>query len=247
MRSPGLGPGAVERPIPPLREPTGWRQVTIRECGESLVALSGYAPDRIAVDPRYYAAGYPGALAECYARETVARRLAEAAGQLPVGWRVVVFDAWRPLAVQRHLFDSYVARLQREQLGESAEALHEQAARYVAPPSADPACPSPHATGGAIDASLSDARGALLDMGTAFDAFDARAETRYFERRLEAGESLTMEEQAALRNRRVLFHALRRVGFTNYFEEWWHFDLGNQFQGQIEQTHAIYGLTAPTS
>jgi D-alanyl-D-alanine dipeptidase len=115
----------------------------------------------------------------------------------------------------------------------------------VAPPSADPACPSPHATGGAIDLSVLDERRALVEMGTAFDAFDARAHTRYLERRLEAGEHLTAAEQAYLRNRRVLFHALRGAGFTNYPEEWWHFDFGNQLHARIEGTHAVFGQAAP--
>src|SRR3954449_8151383 len=105
--------GSAEQPIPPLHAPSGWRTVSIRECGEPLVALSGYTPERIAVDARYYAAGYPGALPECYARAGVARRLAAAAARLPAGWRLVVFDAWRPLAVQRHLFDGYMDVLRR--------------------------------------------------------------------------------------------------------------------------------------
>ena len=53
--------GAADRPIPPLREPTGRRDVAIRECGEPLVALSTYAPDRVAVEARYQATGYPAA------------------------------------------------------------------------------------------------------------------------------------------------------------------------------------------
>jgi zinc D-Ala-D-Ala dipeptidase len=237
---------AAERPIPALREPSGWRGVVIRECGEPLVALSGYAPARIAVDARYHAAGYPGALAECYARAAVAQRLAAAAAALPVGWRLVVFDAWRPLAVQQRLFDEYLAALRREQPMTSEAALRDRAARYVAPPSVNPACPSPHATGGAIDLSLLDAAGAAVEMGTAFDAFDARAHTRYFERRLEAGERLSAREQADLRHRRLLFHAMRTEGFTNYPEEWWHFDFGNQFHARIEGTHAIYGRALPS-
>jgi zinc D-Ala-D-Ala dipeptidase len=61
-------------------------------------------------------------------------------------------------------------------------------------------------------------------MGTEFDAFDARAHTRYFEGRVEAGPSLTPGEQAYLRHRRVLYHALRAVGFVNYPQEWWHYE-----------------------
>jgi D-alanyl-D-alanine dipeptidase len=232
----------AEHPIPPLRPPTGWQTAPIRECGEPLVALGGFAPERIAVDARYFAARYPAALPECYVRAGVAERLAAAAALLPAGWRFVVFDGWRPLAVQQHLFDLDLAALRREQPGAADETLREQVLRYVALPSADPHCPSPHATGGAVDLSLLDARGVEIPMGTPFDAFAARAATRHFEQRLERGERLTAAETRCLRNRRWLFHALSAVAFTNYPEEWWHYDLGNQFNGQITGTDARYGL-----
>jgi D-alanyl-D-alanine dipeptidase len=212
------------RPIPPPSAPAGWRRLTIRECGEPLVGLTDYAPDRLVVDPRYYQAGYVGALAESYARATVARRLVTAAGFLPPDWRLVIFDAWRPQAVQQQLFDTYLARLRAEQPTAPEALLCEQAARNVAPPSADPASPSPHSTGCVIDLSALDAHGQPIDMGTEFDAFDARAHTRYFEGRVEAGPSLTPGEQAYLRHRRVLYHALRAVGFVNYPQEWWHYE-----------------------
>lgn len=214
----------AERPIPVLSAPAGWRKLTIRECGEPLVALSGWAPARIAVDARYHGAGYPGALADCYVREMVACRLDAAAVLLPPGWRLIVLDAWRPLTVQQHLFYLYVARIHEEQPTASDATVRQQAARYVAPPSADMACPSPHATGCAVDLSVLDANGCPVDMGTEFDAFDSRAHTRFFETRLERGESLAPAEQAWLQHRRILFHALRAVGFVNYPEEWWHYE-----------------------
>lgn len=30
-------------------------------------------------------------------------------------------------------------------------------------------------------------------------------------------------------NRKILYDAMIIAGFTNYPEEWWHFDFGNQF------------------
>ena len=224
---------ATERPIPVPTEPAGWRTLTIRERGEPLVALSDWAPARIVVDARYFVAGYPGALPDCYARETMANRLVSAAALLPAGWRLVIFDAWRPLAVQQHIFDLYVAHLRREQPTASAAAIHQQAARYVAPPSAELACPSPHATGCVVDLSALDAQGVPVDMGTAFDSFDPRAHTRYFETRLEASQPLSAAEQVWLWNRRRLFHALRAAGFVNYPREWWHYEFRREQYGPL--------------
>jgi D-alanyl-D-alanine dipeptidase len=221
------------RPIPPSDAPAGWRRLTIRECGEPLIALADYAPNRVAVDSRYYAAGYAGALAECYARETVARRLVAAAALLPPGWRLVIFDAWRPLAVQQHIFDAYLSQLRGDQPAAAEPALREQAAHYVAPPSADLACPSPHATGCVIDLSALDGNGVPVDLGTEFDAFDPRAHTRHFETRIEAGEMLTAADNACARHRRILFHALRAVGFVNYPHEWWHYEWARERYGPL--------------
>ena len=208
------------------------------------MALSTWAPGRIAVDPRYPAEGYPAAMPECWAPEGVARQLQAAAETLPPGWQLVVFDAWRPLAVQQQLFDRYKAELRGAHPEASEQALEQAAQRYVALPSADPARPSPHATGGAVDLSLRDETGALLDMGTPFDAFDERSRTRYFVKRLEGDGALARREATCLENRRLLFHTLARAGFTNYPEEWWHVDLGNQFWGRIKCVAAIYGLVA---
>jgi zinc D-Ala-D-Ala dipeptidase len=221
------------QPIPALRVPTAWQRIPLRECGEPLIPLSTYAPTRVAVDPRYHTAGYLAAVPECYAREGVARAVLQAATTLPPGWRLVVFDAWRPLAVQLQLYDGYRAALRQAHSAATDAWLTAETQRYVALPSADPACPSPHATGGAIDLSLLDAAGAPLDMGTPFDAFDPHSHTRYFERLLEQGRPLGVRETAHLRHRRLLFHALVAAGFTNYPEEWWHFEYGRSQYGPL--------------
>jgi D-alanyl-D-alanine dipeptidase len=220
-------------PIPALSQPRGWQEVEIRECGERLVPLSTLAPDRIVVEARYHQEGYSGAMEECYARESVARLLLEAAKTLPPGWQVVIFDAWRPVALQRQIFDRYKARLRGEHPELTEHALDEETQRYVAWPSANPERPSPHLTGGAVDLSWRDAAGCNLDMGTDFDAFDDKSGTRYFEHQVERHGRLTPEEEVFLRNRRVLFHALAAVGFTNYPEEWWHFDYGRSQYGPV--------------
>lgn len=78
-------------------------------------------------------------------------------------------------------------------------------------------------------------------MGTTFDYFEPKAGTRYFEDKIELGEELSGLELAALKNRRLLYHLLNDVGFTNYREEWWHFDYGDQFWGKLSGDAAVYG------
>lgn len=230
--------------IPPLKSPMGWREVRIHECAERLVPLSTLDPDRIVVDARYYKEGYPHATKECYARETVARLLCEASKALPPRWKIVVFDAWRPLAVQQQLFERYKTKLRSDYPEATDDALIHEAQKYVSLPSSNPASPSPHVTGGAIDLSVSDDNHRNLEMGTEFDSFDDRSHTAYYQSKLEREGELAPQELIWLRNRSALFHILTRVGFTNYPQEWWHFDYGNQFWARIKGLKAIYGIAS---
>jgi len=46
-------------------------------------------------------------LIECFARESVLKKLVEASKMLPEGFKIVIFDSWRPVKVQKELFDRY--------------------------------------------------------------------------------------------------------------------------------------------
>jgi D-alanyl-D-alanine dipeptidase len=220
-------------PIPAVELSDDWLRRPIAECGEPLVALSAYAPDRIAVEPRYHRAGYAGALPECYVRIGAARRLADAATLLPAGWRFVVYDGWRPVAVQQAIYAGYQALLRQQHPNWTAAVLDQETRRYVALPSTDPARPSPHLTGGTVDLSLLDAAGRPVELGTAFDAFDPASRTTHYERQLAEQGTLPPRDQAALHHRRLLYHALAQAGFINYPEEWWHYEHGRSRYGPV--------------
>lgn len=79
-----------------------------------------------------------------------------------------------------------------------------------------------------------------LPMGTRFDEVCDATSTRYYEEEHNKRE-LTPKENEILQNRRMLVDALRSVGFSNYHEEWWHFDFGNQFHAKRTGEKAIYG------
>lgn len=88
--------------------------------------------------------------AECYLREKTARALAKAnADFMKKGYRIKVFDCYRPLDVQRKMWAIVSNPI------------------YVA----DPAKGSIHNRGGAVDLTIVDSQGNELDMGTPFDHF----------------------------------------------------------------------------
>jgi len=216
--------------IPPLHSNEGWRNVPITPTDEPLVPVDAIDP-RIIDRAQYHAWGLPGSLTRSWVRAGVAGRLARVAHGLPDGFTLVVWDAYRPLKVQAALFDAYLAELIAVHAELPADALESAAARYVTPPSRSVVAPPPHLTGGAVDLTLGFADGSVRDLGTAFDAFVPEAETHAFE-----------QVDSAVRDlRRRLYWSMRAEGFTNYSEEWWHFDFGDQFWGLVTGHPAIYG------
>jgi len=239
----------METPIPPQRVKTwNWDESMkkkIEECGERLV-MTSLAPDKILVSSQYFIQRINGSLPECYVRETVHQKIVEAAKLLPSGYRFVMLDCWRPLSVQQSLFDILKDDLKEKYPSESEEVITQKTLTYVALPSSNPVKPSPHNTGGAVDLTIVDENGLFLEMGTDYDDSTLKASTTYFENQLAEEVKLNSKEIEALKNRRMLYHIMTSVGFTNFVDEWWHFDYGNQNWAWISgNDHAVYGRMSP--
>lgn len=81
----------------------------------------------------------------------------------------------------------------------------------------------------------------VLDMGTKFDEMSDAVSTCYYEEKL-AQEGLNGKETVYLKNRRMLHNVMAQAGFSNYSEEWFHHDLGNQFDAKrTGKKKAIFG------
>ena len=222
-------------PIPPI--PLESPRTEPIESGESLVYMNNLHP-RIRFLASYAEQNIPGANRDLYLRQTVSDLLCRAVELLPEDMGLAIFDGLRPMAVQQALFDDYKARLATEHPAWDEATLIHETCRFVAYP--DLARPSGHLTGGAVDLTLC-CGDELLDLGTVFDDFRPIAGTRYFER-----DDLTDEEKQIRDNRRILYHLLTSVGFTNYDEEWWHFDYGNtSWARQKDKTPFYGGCEAP--
>ena len=130
--------------------------------------------------------------------EQVVGRLADVAP----GHRLLVLDALRPHRVQIELWDFLDGTGLRQ---------------YVA----DPARGSIHSFGMAIDATLIDAEGRELDMGSGFDEMIELSHPRLEARHLASG-ALTREQHRA---RELLRDVLSAGGFRGIENEWWHFEM----------------------
>jgi D-alanyl-D-alanine dipeptidase len=211
-----------------------WNSLKIKDCGEPLVAL----PSLFARwQPHPYAvlgAPYPVNACPFRLRQAVVLRLV-AAQKLLQRYQpdscLLIFDAWRPIAVQQYMVEWSLA-----QPGTTPAAVN----ALWAPPSTDPLTPPPHSTGSAVDLCLASRDGKPLPMGGEIDAMGAIAEPQHF-----SSAPLGTEEANWHRNRTILANAMGKAGFSQHPNEWWHFSYGDQMWAwNCGVRSARYGVAA---
>lgn len=133
---------------------------------------------------------------KAYLRAEVADKLFLAQNEfLEIGYCLKVWDAYRPLSVQRVLWDITTDK------------------KFVA----DPAKGSNHNRGAAVDVTLIDLKtNEELEMPTPFDEFSRKA---YSNCTIDDGVSPT-----AIKNRDLLNNIMLKYGFEQLPHEWWHFN-----------------------
>lgn len=118
---------------------------------------------------------------------------------------LVVFDAARPLSIQRDMFELVK--------GTDAE-------RYIANPYGEYAGGF-HNYGMALDVAIVDNNGRMLDFGTEYDSFEEIAHSGR-EAELVKAKKLSI---TAYENRMLLYYVMGKNGMLPYEWEWWHFQL----------------------
>lgn len=226
-----------------------WSSIPIADNGESLQPLPAWL-QRIEPHP-YQALGAPYGGSGCpfRLRSGVIARLGQAATALnseAPGWRLAIFDAWRPIPVQRFMVAHAIDQECRSRGldptagGPALREVEEAVGRFWAPPSEDPATPPPHSTGAAVDLTLADASGTVLAMGGEIDAIGAVSEPEHL-----AAAALADPDGATARwhgRRQLLRRVMTAAGFAQHPNEWWHFSHGDQLWAwRTEAEMAIYG------
>ncbi len=162
--------------------------------------------------------------------------------------RLAIFDAWRPLAVQRFMVDHAFRQecqlrgIDPQVSGPVQQEVEEAVARFWAAPSDDPATPPPHSTGAAVDLTLALEDGRPLEMGGAIDTIGAVSEPDHYARI--AREAPDSDPAEWHRRRTLLASVMEEVGFSRHPNEWWHFSHGDQLWAwRTGSPTAIYGRT----
>ncbi len=207
-----------------------YQRVPIDRSDEPLVAIP--SPEFDLVTPHPYASlGAPyGEKSPFFVRSGVLDRLRQAQQQLQViqpGWRIQIFDAYRPVAVQQFMVDHTLGQVVRDRGWDRhnlTPTQHQEALTQVyqfwAVPNLNPETPPPHSTGAAVDITLVDATGNVLDMGSEIDEIAVRSYPDHF---------VGMAEFESFdQNRQLLNFVMRSAGFARHYHEWWHFSWGDQ-------------------
>ena len=185
-----------------------------------------------------------------FLRKSVLKKLLLASKNLELihkGYKLKIFDAYRPLDVQKFMINYDTNRMASEMFGTSFGNLNEEKqvevkkiiTHFWSPISKNIELnPPPHSTGAALDLTIVDANGITLDMGTKIDELSEKSASDYFKN------SNTVYEK----NRELLVGLMCGVGFTQLPTEWWHFSYGDQIWAVDEadknktEINAQYGM-----
>jgi zinc D-Ala-D-Ala dipeptidase len=145
------------------------------------------------------------------------------------GWKLKIYDAYRPVGVQQFMVDyTFDTLLKKHNLTpktvspQQRQNLWEQVYQLWAAPSIDPDTPPPHSTGAAVDLTMVNGYGKVIDMGGEIDELLERSHPDYYL------ESKQLIKQQYHRHRQLLNQVMTNAGFVRHPHEWWHFSLGDQ-------------------
>ncbi len=142
-----------------------------------------------------------------YLNKEVAERLSKCQlflDSIRPGYSLLVYDGVRPLQVQKEMWDA---------LDSIPVSLR---GKFVS----NPARGSVHNYGAAVDLTIIDSLGNVLDMGAEYDEFNDIAFPSMESQFLKSGE-LTKQQWE---NRKLLRKVMQKEGFRNIPSEWWHFN-----------------------
>ena len=234
--------------LPVLKE---WNKISLLYSMEPLMRL----PVEIyCIKPHSYeslGAPYGKSASPWMLREEVIRRLLLAEELLRKTFphlRLAVFDAWRPIRVQKFMYDYSINQecLSRgidpssKKDTSALEDVVKLVSRFWASPSFDKSKPPPHSTGGAIDLTLATNDCNLVDMGGEIDLMGPTSEPDYYLQSALKGDNSSACLWQLRRN--LLANVMIFSGFVQHPNEWWHFSYGDQLWAwTTNATEGLYG------
>ena len=158
-------------------------------------------------------------------------------------YSLIIYDAWRPIEVQTFMFNRALENelnlkglnISKDKINNHPDVL-KKVERFWAYPDLNKKYPPPHSTGAAIDLTIIDSSGELIDMGCEIDNMDDKSSPDFYKN--------SSTKVGVLRNfrRNLLKNVMCSSGFSQHPNEWWHFSYGDQLWAwQNDFKRAIYG------
>jgi D-alanyl-D-alanine dipeptidase len=194
-------------------------KIPIKENGDPLIDLCKEYPELVVT------------ACPTYIRKTVADMLEKARASLPEGMRLKVHTALRTLEMQTNGYWNHYKNLQEKHPVWPEAILRREANKFWHPPDV-PKAPPGHCTGGAADVGLIDSNGDAIDV-TSVTKKGATSQPTF---------ALYLTPEAK-RNRAILIKAMTDAGFSNCYDEWWHWSYGDcGWAARLGFPEAIYGF-----
>ena len=222
-----------------------WNKIPIKDNGDKLIAI----PSSLKfLDPHPYSnlgAPYKDESSIWKLREEVVNKLVKVNDYLisKNNFHLIIYDSWRPLEVQEFMFKrAFLLECEKSEINVSLKNMKsyphilKQVEKFWAYPSYDSKCPPPHSTGGALDVSLLDKEGNLVEMGSKVDQMDETSKPNFYANK--------KNEKAIICNNRrnLLREIMTKFGFAQHPNEWWHFSYGDQLWAwKNKKANAFYG------
>lgn len=146
-------------------------------------------------------------LKRVYLNKTVAHRLSKCQDYLDSirpGYSLLIYDGVRPLLVQKEMWEA-LDSIPTSRRG-----------KFVS----NPLRGSVHNYGAAVDLTIQDSLGRILDMGAEYDEFNKIAFPSLENLHLKSGELTRIQ----VKNRQLLRKVMRSQRFSGIPSEWWHFN-----------------------
>ncbi len=179
-------------------------------------------------------------------REEVVKRLIKVNDYLRSinnSFHLLIYDCWRPVEVQKFMFNrAFILECKSLEIDASVNDIEryplikKKVEKFWAYPSFDENCPPPHSTGGALDITLADKNGKIIDMGSSIDQMDEKSKPDFYN-------NIDKEEAIIWNNRRNLLKEIMiKFEFVQHPNEWWHFSYGDQLWAwKNKKKSAFYG------
>jgi len=198
--------------------------IKIKDCQELLVELAKECPKLLTFkNPR------SNRKRSFYVRKTIAKKLCQAQKYLPKGMKFLITFTTRSSEEQKKIFERFVKRFSNQHPSWTKSKVLREVKKYVHPFKGKYA--SGHLTGGAVDLTLWKG-GRRVAMNSLKLPYQENAKT-------------TQPKLPAYiqRNRKIMFDALKKVGFSNYPKEYWHWSYGDIHWAKREKRKVvIYGI-----